>query len=380
MMLRLPPIIVTAFKFLRYDKAKSIGALMGIIISTFLIGQQLGIFFWMTGTMSAVVGLNPEYIWVVDNHTENANALGRLNNRIGYQIESLDGVKNAHPLFIGGATVQFPEGDNTGVTLIGADSHGFVGLPKRFHRGRVEDLIPDGAVSVDIFDTRAFPQTAIGTTMEINKRKAYIAATTKGVRSFGGILVFTTIDRARFLSGAPSDQSSAFLVEVSPGVEQDQVVDRINRNIFGVRAWKGVDFQRQTVRFILANTSIATSFGTMVLFAFISGFFIVGLTLFSAAIDRMKDYGTMNAIGATNAYIRKLIYTQALLFAVIGFFIGYLLILGFKAGVAQKGLLIHFSPLFLLVFFLLIGVIALGGATFASRRITKLEPAEVFRF
>ena len=35
----------TAWKFSIYDKAKSIGVIVGILISTFLIGQQLGVFF-----------------------------------------------------------------------------------------------------------------------------------------------------------------------------------------------------------------------------------------------------------------------------------------------------------------------------------------------
>ena len=36
----------TAWKFIKFDKAKSIGVVVGILISTFLIGQQLGVFFF----------------------------------------------------------------------------------------------------------------------------------------------------------------------------------------------------------------------------------------------------------------------------------------------------------------------------------------------
>ncbi|RME96046.1 MAG: FtsX-like permease family protein [Bacteroidetes bacterium] len=375
-----PPIFKTAFKFLLYDKAKSIGALLGIVISTFLIGQQLGIFFWMAGTMDVLVRLNPEYIWVVDNKTENANALGRLDSRIEFELKSIPGVKNVHPLFVGGATVQVPGGNSSAITLVGASVETFVGFPKEFYEGSAVDLIPDGAVSVDIFEGRTFSNTELGTTFEINGRKAYVAARTRNVRGFGGVLVFTALERARNWSGVTGRPSNAFLVETEPDAERAKVIAAINENIFGVRAWEGKEFGKKTVQFILTNTSIATSFGTLVIFAFISGFFIVGLTLFSAAIDRMKDYGTMKAIGATNSYIRKLIYSQAFLFAVVGFFLGYLLILAFKAGVAKQGLLIQFSPWFLGLFFTMICVIAVGGATFASRRITRLEPAEVFRF
>jgi putative ABC transport system permease protein len=43
----------------------------------------------------------------------------------------------------------------------------------------------------------------------------------------------------------------------------------------------------------------------------ISGFFIIGLTLYSSAVDRIRDYGTLKAIGATNGYITRLILLQS---------------------------------------------------------------------
>jgi putative ABC transport system permease protein len=54
----------TAFSFIKYDKPKSIGALAGIIISVFLIGQQAGVFIFLTDAMKSIVANNQGYIWV----------------------------------------------------------------------------------------------------------------------------------------------------------------------------------------------------------------------------------------------------------------------------------------------------------------------------
>jgi len=78
----------------------------------------------------------------------------------------------------------------------------------------------------------------------------------------------------------------------------------------------------------------------------IVGFVIIGLTLYSAAIDRIKDYGTLKAIGATNAYIRKLIICQALIVSFVGFLIGTLLVEGFRNGIANAGTFFNY-PLWL---------------------------------
>jgi putative ABC transport system permease protein len=371
-------VLRTAFRFIFYDKTKSLGSLLGVVVATFLIGQQMGVFIFLTDSMKRLVTLAPDAIWVVDDKTENVNSLGQLRMRVRYEVESLRGVKSVHPLFLGAARVQYPDGDNTPITVVGIESPSFAGAPA-FFEGNAINLLPDGAVAIDVFDDAAFPSTEIGTTLEINGGKAYVAARTKGIRTFGGVLVFTTLERARFWANAPPDAASAFLVKAEPG-QADEVIRRINATIFGVRAWKAEELASSTVSIILRTTSIAFSVGTLVVFAFVAGLFIVGLTLYSAAVDRLKDYGTMKAIGANNGYIRKLIFSQAAIFALLGYGLGYVLLLGFKSGIAQSGLLFEFSTGFLVTFFIGICTIALGGAILAVRRITSVEPAEVFRF
>lgn len=101
--------------------------------------------------------------------------------------------------------------------------------------------------------------------------------------------------------------------------------------------------------------------------------------MYSSALDRLKDYGTLKAIGAGNKYITKLILTQAMLFTIVGFLIGLALLEGFRLGVAKSGLIFSFSPLMLLGMFSIIGLISLSGASFALSRIRSVEPAAVFR-
>lgn len=73
----------TAFRFILFDKAKSIGALSGVVIAVFLIGQQSGIFIFLTDAMSALVRNNSQYIWVVDPKTTNVNAMAPIDIRLG---------------------------------------------------------------------------------------------------------------------------------------------------------------------------------------------------------------------------------------------------------------------------------------------------------
>jgi putative ABC transport system permease protein len=375
----------TAFKFIKYDKSKSIGVIIGIVISIFLIGQQIGILGFLTGLMGGIIensNTDVGQIWVVDKITQNANELGKLDERIVQEIRSIEGVENTYAVVVTNGIVKFENGKTAPVTLIGSESPVFAGGPnvKKIFKGDIHDLNLDGAVSAEFLDESVFNNSlALGTRLEINGKEAFIKLQTKNARGFAGTIFYTTLSKARYFGSFPENKVNAVAVKVKDGYAIKDVVSTINAKIYGVKAWDSMELKEKTIAFITVSSNIGTSFGTLIVFAIISGFFIIGLTLYSSALDRIKDYGTLKAIGATNGYVRNLILLQAFIFALIGFAIALLLIIGFKTGVAAAGLIITYSPIELLGFFLITVFISVGGSFFAIKKINNVEPASVFR-
>lgn len=371
----------TALRFLIFDKAKSIGALAGVIISVFLIGQQVGLLFFFFDAMGALAKNNPNYIWVIDNKTTNVNALSPLNMRVRYELESIPGVQQVHPLVLAAGSAKFANGKSSGVILVGVQYPEFAGGPWRLSDSISPNiLLTQGAVITDYFDRAALGDAGVGDYFEINGKKVFIAGNTKGVRSFGGTYAFTTIDRARYLGNFSTDEASAFLVEWNPKMPKEHVIANINASkIYGIRAWSAEELSKSSIIELLTTSGIAISLGSLIVFALIVGFVIIGLTLYSAVIDRIRDYGTLKAIGANNGYVRRLILTQAFCIALIGFLIGIVLVLGFKQGVAQAGTIFAFPWWIVLGIFFVTLFIAFSGSFFAIRRIVTLEPSAVFR-
>lgn len=371
-----------AWKFIKFDKAKSIGVIVGILISTFLIGQQLGVFFFLSGLMGALATDVKADIWVVDSKTDDVNQLGRLDIRNLRSVQAIEGVQEAFPLLISGAACNFENGSSGAITLLGVDQNHIDALlsEDKIVAGKVLDLQLDGAVSAEFFEKKNLGgKIDLRTNLEINGKRAFFVLQTKGFRGFGSSFCVTTIERARYFSNQSTTTISAILVNVKDPKDVDAVVASINQHIHGVRAWPSNELASSSVRKILASSGIALSTGTLIVFALIAGFFIIGLTMYSSALDRLKDYGTLKAIGAGNRYITKLILTQALLFTIVGFILGFGLLQGFRFGVASSGLIFSFSPLVLIVMFSTIGLISLSGASFALSRIRSVEPAAVFR-
>lgn len=377
--------IRTAFKFIKYDKSKSIGVIIGIVISIFLIGQQIGILGFLTGLMGGIIENSRKdigQIWVVDNITQNANELGKIDERLVREIRSIEGVENTYPVVAANSLVKFQNGKTASVLLIGSEAPLFVAGPNeaKINKGQLEDLTLEGSVSAEFFDEKTFDNSVeIGKRVEINGKEAFIRLQTKNARGFAGSFFYTTLSKARFYGNFPDTKVSAIAVKVKEGYDVATVVNNINNSIYGIKAWDAEELRKTTVSFITISSNIGTSVGSLVVFAIISGFFIIGLTLYSSALDRIKDYGTLKAIGATNTYVRNLILLQSFIFAIIGFSIAFFLLNGFKNGVANAGLVINYSGIEIFGLFIITVFISVGGSFFAIKKINSVEPASVFR-
>ncbi|MBN2639689.1 MAG: FtsX-like permease family protein [Bacteroidales bacterium] len=376
----------TAFKFIRYDKAKSIGVIVGIVVSTFLIGQQIGILSFLTDLMGGLINnsnTQKAQIWVVDNMTNNVNSLSQFDTRKVYELQSIKGVEAAYPIFMGAAIAQFSDGKTAAVNIIGSNPPYFVAGPgnQKIYKGNIFDLEKPYAVSADYFDQQTFDSpTAVGTQLEINGKTAIISLQTRNARGFGGSYFYTTLDRARAYCNASQYKINAIAISIKPGFTPEQVVHNINQAIPGVRAWTAQNLKSTTVRFLVVSSNIGSSIGSLVIFAILSGFFIIGLTLYSTAMDRIKDYGTLKAIGATNKYITRLIITQSFIFSTVGFIIAYGLLELFRLSVAGSGLLFSLNPELVVGLLLITLIISLGSTYFFSvKTIRNVEPASVFR-
>jgi putative ABC transport system permease protein len=377
--------ISAAYKFIRFERTKSLGILLAIIISIYLIGLELGIFFYLSTLIGGIVkNANPEYaqVFVVNRRTNNANQLAPFDVRWVNQLRSVRGVDGAYGIIMANVNVRFPNGDNSPAMIIGSDYPEMAAGPsaKLLNTGTMQELAYPGTVSADFYDNRAFHyDVEKGTVFEINGKHATVGVTTKNAKGFSAPLLYTTISKAHFFSGFPENSVNGVIVTVKNPLEIDNVVNRINKMTPDLKAWRAETLSSATVINVMTANNMGMSFGTLVIFAIVSGFFIIGLTMYSATYDRIRDYGTLKAIGATNAYITRLVIAQSVLYSIAGFAVSMLMLVGTKFGMAKAGLIIRLTPLFLIFLFLVTLIIAVGSSFFSTSKLKKVEPSSVFR-
>ena len=304
-----------------------------------------------------------------------------MDQRLVQQIGSLPDVERTHGVVLASAQVSFLDGKTAGVTLVGAEAPALVMGPKaeRILEGDVTALTRPATVSAEYYSANTWnTDLVLNKPVEINGQRASIGMITRNAQVFGASVMYTSLQNARLLGNASPTKVHIIIAQLYPEADKKQVIADIHALYPQLKAWDAEALQRSTVQEILVTSNMGMSFGTLVLFAMISGFFIIGLTLYSSALDRIKDYGTLKAIGSRNNYVNRLIVAQAFLYALIGYSIAMLLLFGFKFGVEGAGLVIEITPIFALFLLFITLLISVGGSLFAVRKIAKLEPASVF--
>lgn len=375
----------TAFKFIRFEKAKSTGILLGIVISIYLIGLELGMFFYLSTLVGGIINNSkPEYsqVFVVNKLTNNANILSPFDKRWVNQLRSIDGVDDTHALVMSNVSIRFDNGESAPAMIVGSQFPKLVGGPADhlLYQGSLENLFRQGIVSTEFYDTKAFGyQLQIGSHFEIAGKSASIGAITKNARTFSSPILYTSDENVRYFTGMSENLINAVIVTVKDAAKIDFVIRQINAIAPDLKAWKANDIKMKTIVTVMTANNMGMSFGTLVLFAIISGFFIIGLTMYSATYDRIKDYGTLKAIGASNRYITSLVVTQSFIFAILGFSISLLMLIVTRYGMSKAGLLIDLSPPLLIFLISVTLFISVASSFFSVSKLRKLEPSSVFR-
>lgn len=172
--------------------------------------------------------------------------------------------------------------------------------------------------------------------------------------------------------------TSFLLVTTSKDADQDGILRRLNR-FAGVNALGKNEMAANDLK--LFARVFSAPLEMMVAIAFLVGTMIVGLVIYTATVERQREYGVMKAIGARNHVLYRVVLTQALAASLAGALLGVLLANG------ASGWIMAVRPQFLLVIepldigqALLAGLgMALIAAIFPTRVLAGLAPAEVFR-
>lgn len=374
-----------ALRMLTGDKAKYLGLIFAIAMSTFLMSQQVAIFCGlMVRTTSQIKDITDARLWVMDPKTQYVDEVKALTDNDLYRVRGVDGVQWAVPLFKGQPRAKAPDGKFRVVILMGLDDATLVGAPRKMLLGRMEDMrLPDSAIIDEAGFRFFFPgePLSLGKTVEMNDHVVRIVGICNASPPFTTFpVMFARYSEALGFVGRERNLLSFVLVQPMPGVTEAELSRRIEAST-GLRSETREQFSWRTIMYYIRNTGIPVNFGITVIVALVVGTVVSGQTFYIFTIENLKQFGALKAIGVTNWRITGMILLQAMVVGGLGYAIGIGLCATFFEATKNQ---IHLRG-FLLYWQIAggVGLAVLLIVTLASlmsiRKVLVLEPAVVFR-
>jgi putative ABC transport system permease protein len=371
-------VLTLASRNLFQDRLRFVASLTGIVLSVVLVMVQLGIYFGFSRMLTTVIDHTSTDLWVVSSGAKYFEDLSLLNSGIRDSLMAVDGVAEATPVVAGFSAWGRPDGAITPVFVIGCDFSGAGMAPWNVVEGAVESLTTPGVVAVDRSYFGRLNVSGVGATSQLRALPVKVGAVTDGIRSFTTTpYVFSDIGATRSYVGLPEDFTTHYLLRVQRQSEVGQVRQRVLSKVPGIQVLAPDEFRNQSRSFWLFETGAGAALFGGALLGAIVGTVIVAQILYSSTKDHLYEFATLRAMGASNGYIYKVIISQALINAFIGFVIAALVGAAIVRLTARSAIQVVIPPNLLVELLLLTFTMSVVSAITAILRVIRVDPAIV---
>lgn len=217
----------------------------------------------------------------------------------------------------------------------------------------------------------------VGDKLELSDRPRRIVALSADTNQFTNQLAFAGVEDVRGLVRLP--RAVNFYALRVRRDRQRPALAEIRRRFPDVSAFSKASFATNNQREI--KDGFQPILYVMVGIAFFVGLAVVGLTIYTATVEKAREYGVLAAIGAGRRTLYGVILRQSALTSGLGFALGCLLVLpaGWVISELAPKTELEYSP----GLFAVVALASLAMGLLASyvpiRRLSRLDPAAVFR-
>jgi putative ABC transport system permease protein len=365
-----------------HDRIRFAVTLTGIVFALVLIIIQFGLFLGFTTTTSNNIDHSGADIWIVFHGVGYFDTGRMFSERKFYEVLSVPGVQQAEKYIQNFAYWKKPDGGVENVQVIGFRPGSGLGEPWNVVEGSVLDVKLEDGVIVDELYKEKLGVSKIGDRVEIGDHRARVVGFTRGIRSFTtSPFVYTSFKNALNYTRpeAREDQLAYILVTVAPGVRSREVLESLRARLTDVDIYTREEFSRRTRFYWMFTTGAGLAVLTAALMGLVVGVAVVAQTIYAATMDHIREYGTLKAMGATNGYLYRVLIEQAAWSAVLGYafamFAAHFIVEASEKG----GALILLPPAMKIAMLVLAVFMCIAAALVSINKVTRLDPAMVFR-
>ena len=369
-----------ALQTLVADRGKLLTALVGVVFSIVLVNVQGGLFMGFIRKAGLLVDHGEADVWVGHKQMHNVDFPRDIPRRWVHRIRTVPGVERAEPYLIGFSEMTLPSGGFEGVVVVGVDRASLLGGAWNVTQGRPDSILQTDGIIVDECEARKLEYPEMGDLREVGGRRARVVGFSRGIMGFlVAPYVFTTYERAAAYLNKRPDRCSYFLLQLQPGADAEEVCAAIRRRVPEADVLPRDQYSRTSINFWMTRTGLGISFGAATLLGLLVGMVMVAQTLYALVLDRLGEFGTLKAIGATEAQVHCILLVQALVMAIVGSIIGLMLVAAIQRFCSTPRAPVLVPWWLCLGSCVLVSVICLVSSLLPYLRIRKIDPMMVLQ-
>lgn len=347
----------------------SIGASLAMIL--ILLGFREGLYAALTAYIN---NLNVDLIVAQDGVSGLVSSSSVLPSDIHGQLEDLAQAQEAGHIVVAGVIFN-REDTKTPVVLIGYDPQAEMGQPWRLGEGRY--LQAKGEILLDTWLAQR-SGVKVGDRVDLLGREFKVVGFTRGTSSWMSPYVFIPLEDAQETLGL-NGAVSFHLLRLRQGADRNLAIQVIKSHVQGVDVIRP-DTIAETDRRVIAAV-MDRPIVVLLLVAIIIGVAVMGLTAYTAVMNRMREYSLLKALGANSFQLNGIVFKESVYTGVLGLLAGtglaYLSAFLIMANWPQFNVLIRPQSAFLGAALALVMIVF--SSFLPARALGRIDPLLAFK-
>jgi putative ABC transport system permease protein len=369
-----------ARKNLFHDRLRFVITVAGVAFAVTLVLVQVGLFMGLLEKATVTIRNASADLWVTSRNTPNVDFARTFPETAVLRARSVPGVARADNLIVSFMNIQLPTGALEGALVYALEDFSAWNLPWSVPEGSPADLARGYSLLLDRSAAQRYGAFSVGEQREIFGRRFRIVGASAEAASFTTTpILFMDYRNAQELQETLRGNTTYVLLRLAPGADAAAVKAELRRRLPYNDVLTREEWARQSRDYWVKSTGLGMSMGVTVFLGILVGIVIVAQTLYTSAVEHIKEFGTVKAIGGSNLAIYRILGEQALFAAFIGFALGASISYAVRPLMAAIHLNVLLSPGFSAVVFAGTVLMCLGAALFSFRRVAGIDPALVFR-
>jgi putative ABC transport system permease protein len=298
-----------------HERGKSILSVLGVAASLTLIILLLGFRHGMFAAMAAYIDNMDADLIVTQSGAQGRFAASTIPAAIHKPLSLSSGAVETEHALVTDIIFTY-DGVKTPAVLVGFNLETGTGGPWSLSEGR--NVQSDGEIVLDTWLARR-AGLSVGDAVDVLGRTYRVTGLSRGTSSWLGAYLFISRPEAEDVLQLPGG-ASFYLLRLPSGADVDAVKEIIEQQVSGIEVM--TPGERAALDWRLLGAVLNTPINLMIVIGVVTGTAVMGLTAYAAIVDRMREYGVLKAVGANGSWLRRLVITETLYRAVLGFVLG----------------------------------------------------------